>query len=167
MNNSANKASAALSLEQFAERLVQLMPRLVRRLMVQERNYLARGLITLPQLWVLHLAAESQACTMCFLAKTLGLKASTLTGLVDRLVQLGLLKRFSSRTDRRVVLAALTPKGRKILKQLNAERRRSVRNVFRHVSQHERMVYLGIIEKILKALASAELQESGVARPQD
>ena len=153
-----------MPLEQFADQLVRLMPRLMRHLMAQERNYLARGLITLPQLWALHQVAERQTCTMHMLAQALGLKSSTVTGLVDRLVKLGLLKRFNIQTDRRVVLAEITPKGRKILEHLDAERHKSIIYMFRHVSQKERAVYLDIIEKILKALSVIQTRRDTVAR---
>lgn len=155
-----------MPLEQFADRLVRLIPRLMQHLMTQGRNYLARGLITLPQLWVLHQVAKRQTCTMRMLAQALGLKSSTVTGLVDRLVKLGLLKRFNSQTDRRVVLAEITLKGRKILKHLDAERYKSIIHMFQHVSQKERAAYLDIIEKILKALSAVQARRDTVARPE-
>ena len=155
-----------MPLKQFADRLVPLMCRLMRHMMTQDRNYLARGLITLPQLWVLHQVAERQTCTMHMLAQTLELKSSTVTGLADRLVKLGLLKRCNSQTDRRVVLAEITPKGRKILEHMNAERHKSIIHMFQHVSQKERIAYLDIIEKILKALSAAQVQHNTVAHPE-
>ncbi|MBU0714038.1 MAG: MarR family transcriptional regulator [Verrucomicrobia bacterium] len=155
-----------MPLKQFADRLVRLMPRLIRHLMTQDRNYLARGLITLPQLWALHQVAEHKTCTMRMLAQALGLKSSTVTGLADRLVKLGLLKRFNSQTDRRVVLAEITPKGRKILEHLDAERHESIVHMFQHVSQKERAAYLDIIEKILKALSAIQARHDTVARPE-
>ena len=156
MNISSNEGLFKNHIDQFADRLVRLMPRLMRHLMTQDRNYLARGLITLPQLWALHQVAERKTCTMHMLAQALGLKSSTVTGLVDRLVKLGLLKRFNSQTDRRVVLAEITPKGRKILEHLDADRHKSIIYMFQHVSQKERAAYLDIIEKILKALSAVQ-----------
>ena len=153
MNNSSHKRTSEVSLEQFAVRLERLMPRLMRNLMNRDRNYLVRGLITLPQLWALHQVAECETCPMRRLAQSLGLKSSTVTGLVDRLVKLGLLRRFNSRDDRRVVLGAITSKGRNILEHLHAERRKSIVQMFRHVSPAERAAYLDIVEKILNALA--------------
>ncbi|MBU4286373.1 MAG: MarR family transcriptional regulator, partial [Verrucomicrobia bacterium] len=84
----------------------------------------------------------------------------------DRLVKLGLFKRFNSRTDRRVVLAEITPKGRKILEHLDAERHKSIIHMFQHVSQKERAAYLDIIEKILKALSAVQALRNTVARPE-
>ena len=155
MNISPSKGLPGNHLDQFAGRLNLLMSRLMRHMMLQDRNYLARGLITLPQLWALHQVAERKACTMCMLARALGLKSSTVTGLVDRLIKLGLLKRFNSQADRRVVFAEITPKGRKILEHLEAERHKSIVHMFQHVTQEERAAYLDIIEKILKGLSAA------------
>ncbi len=166
MKFSGNKGSFEIPLEQFADRLGQLIPRLMRHLMTQDRNYLARGLITLPQLWALDQVAERKACTMYMLARALGLKSSTVTGLVDRLVKLGLLKRFNSQADRRIVLAKITPKGRKILEHMGVERHKSIMHMFQHVSQKERAVYLDIIGKILKALSAVQVREDIVARPE-
>jgi len=160
MNISSNKGLPKNHLDQFADQLDPLMSQLMRHLMTQDRNYLARGLITLPQLWALHQVAERKTCTMHMLAQALGLKSSTVTGLADRLVKLGLLKRFNSQTDRRVVLATITPKGRKILEHLDAERHKSIIHMFRHVSQKERTTYLDIIEKILKALSAVQARDN-------
>jgi MarR family 2-MHQ and catechol resistance regulon transcriptional repressor len=164
VNISFNKGSSENHLDRFADQLVPLMCRLMRHMTTQDRNYLARGLITLPQLWALHQVAEHKTCSMHMLAQALGLKSSTVTGLVDQLVKLGLLKRFNSRTDRRVVLAEITPKGRKILEHLDAERHKSIIHMFQHVSQKERAAYLDIVEKILKALSAAQTRHDTVAR---
>ena len=156
MKYSGDNQSCVIPLERFADRLVPLISQLMRHLMTQDRNYLARGLITLPQLWALHQVADHKACTMHMLAQALGLKSSTVTGLVDRLVKLGLLKRFNSQTDRRVVLTEIMPKGRKILEHMYAERHKSIIHMFQHVSQKERATCLDIVEKILKALSAAQ-----------
>lgn len=153
MNISRHKGSGQLSLELFVDRLLQLMPRFIRIQVKQERNYLARGLITLPQLWTLRQVAEQGTCSMHALAQAQGVRASTITGLVDRLVALGLLQRRTSDTDRRAVLAAITAKGRKILDALHAEKRMALIGMFRHVSPRERTAYLEIVEKIANALA--------------
>lgn len=160
MNNSNHKASCHLTLEAFTDRLLRLIPRVMHNQVKQERNYLARGLITLPQLWALRQVAEMGDCSMRMLAQSQGLKASTVTGLVDRLVKLGLLKRFANETDRRAVLAMITPKGRKIMSALHTEHRRSIMRLFQHISPKERAMYLAIIEKICHALSALPEQDT-------
>lgn len=154
MNNTKNKTLSELSLKQFAERLVALLPKLHRELISQERNYFSRGLISFPQLQALRVVSEMDSCTMRELAQALALKSSTVTGLVDRLVRLSLVKRYNSLKDRRVVLAAITPKGRKILDHLYEEHRKAIIRLFGNITAQERAAYLDILEKIVGKLSA-------------
>lgn len=144
-----------ISVEQFAERLCALMQKMMGKLLSLDRNYLMRGLITIPQLFVLQQIAEAGECSMSLLARNLGFKSSTITGMADRLVALGLVRRYSPETNRRQVLAEITPKGARILEQVKAERRRSLISMFKLVSAAERAVYLSIIEKIAAQISPA------------
>ena len=118
--------------------------------MRQERNYFVRGLITLPQLRVLSCVAEEETgCAMRKIAEALGIGFSTVTGLVDRLVKIGLVRRITSPGDRRVVMAIVTQKGRRILDHIYRERRRMVITLFEGLSSRERAAYLEIIEKMV------------------
>jgi len=143
-----------MSVEQFADRMSAIMHKIAGRMLSLERNYLARGVITLPQLWILREIADAEKCPMLSLSRNLGLKSSTLTGIMDRLVGLGLVKRFSSESDRRQVLAELTPKGRRILEHIRAERRSSLIEAFGPLSEKERADYLAIIEKVANQIAA-------------
>ena len=124
--------------------------------MSAERNYLARGVITLPQLWILQEIADAGNCPMSLISQNLGLKSSTVTGIMDRVVGLGLVKRFPSESDRRQVLAELTPKGRRILEHIHAERHRSLIDAFGPLSEQERADYLAIIEKVADQIAAKD-----------
>jgi DNA-binding MarR family transcriptional regulator len=137
-----------IPIEQFADRMGVLMRRMAGVMLSVERNYLARGIITLPQLWVLRHIADMGVCPMHSISRSLGIKASTVTGLMDRLVKLGLAKRYTPESDRRGVLAEVTSKGRRILKQIHAERRRMLIETFGQLSAQERSDYLAIIEKV-------------------
>ena len=161
MNNSKGKINHASGLanhmpvEQFADRLGALMHKMAGWRLSLERNYLARGIITLPQLWILREIATAGKCPMCLLSRSLGLKCSTVTGIMDRLVALGLTKRYTPESDRRQVLAELTPKGRRILEHFRAERRHTLINAFGRLSAKERADYLAIIEKVVAHISMA------------
>ena len=137
-----------MTVEQFADRMTTVMRKMKRNMISAERNYLVRGVITLPQLWILQEIADAEKCPMLSLSRNLDLKSSTLTGIMDRLVGLGLVRRFPSESDRRQVLAELTPKGRHILDHIRTERRRSLIAAFGPLSEKERVDYLAIIEKV-------------------
>ena len=143
-----------MTVEQFADRMTTVMRKMKRNMISAERNYLVRGVITLPQLWILQEIADAEKCPMLSLSRNLGLKSSTLTGIMDRVVGLGLVKRFPSESDRRQVLAELTPKGRRIFEHIRAERRCSLIKAFRPLSEKERADYLAIIEKVADQIAA-------------
>lgn len=164
MNISSNKRLLEIPLEQFADRLGRLVDRIEYSQAAQDQNYLARGIITIPQVRALQQVAERKTCAMRMLAMALQLKFSTITGIVDRLVNLGLLKRFNSQTDRRVVLAEITPKGRKILDHVRSEKRKVIARLFQHVSPRERTDFLEIMEKIVLVLSVAEEGGNTTAR---
>jgi len=149
-----NKTKQKISVEQFADRMTTVMRKMKRNMISAERNYLVRGVITLPQLWILQEIADAEKCPMLSLSRNLDLKSSTLTGIMDRLVELGLVRRFPAESDRRQVLAELTPKGRRILGHIHAERRRSLIAAFGPLSEQERADYLAIIEKVAEQIAA-------------
>jgi len=146
--------SKAMSIGEFAERMSSLMHKMVGWRLSMERNYLARGVISPRQLWILREIEETGTCPMCSLARGLGLKFSTTTGLMDRLVALGLVRRFTPESDRRRVLAELTSKGRRILEEFRAERRQTLSNAFGRLSARERADYLAILEKVVAHISA-------------
>jgi DNA-binding MarR family transcriptional regulator len=71
-----------------------------------------RGL-TLHQLHALHTVRAEGNCTMGGLARRLHISLGAATGLVDRLIQQGLLERRPDAKDRRIVRLQLTERGRR------------------------------------------------------
>ena len=143
----------SISPEDFADRFCTLMQHLMRKMTAQERNYFARGLITLPQVRALQLLAETGSCTMRHIAHTLGLTCSTVTGLVDRLEKLALARRIDSSEDRRVVLAAITPKGKRILDHIRREKRKAIMDIFSSATAQERLAHVQVLEKMLARMS--------------
>ena len=71
------------------------------------------------------------------LAEHLGSSLPTLTGLVSRLEERGLVDRTHDRDDRRVVLVALTPAGTVQLHELTAVRRQRLGAALAHLTEDE------------------------------
>jgi DNA-binding MarR family transcriptional regulator len=83
---------------------------------------------------LVHLSeAPDRRLRMCDLANRLHLSASGLTRRLDGLVSRGFVAREAAPDDRRVTLAALTPKGRRKLEQAAPDHVESVR---RHLLDH-------------------------------
>ena len=71
--------------------------------------------LTMPQLKVLFLVNGSAGVRMTQLARSLGMTLSTATGVVDRLVGQGLVRREQVSHDRRLVLLHPTEEGKKVV----------------------------------------------------
>jgi len=140
---------SALSLEEFGDRLVVLLPTLMQQMWAYERDFFSREDISFPQLWALTYLYQHKSCTMCELARAMHSGESTSTGLVDRMAGTKLVKRVRSRVDRRVVTVQLTANGSRAYKQLQRQRRRAFIELFRRVSTAERSRWLEIIEKLV------------------
>ena len=75
--------------------------------------------ITYPQYLVLNALAEADGMSVGSIAHRLALESSTITPLVKRMEQAGLVTRQRSHTDERQVQVDLTPAGRTLLVQCN------------------------------------------------
>jgi len=74
--------------------------------------------LTLPQVKVLYLLYSSGRRSMRPLAEGLGVALPTLTPIVDRLVERGLVERETDPQDRRLVVCRLTPQGADTVERL-------------------------------------------------
>lgn len=74
--------------------------------------------ITVKQLKVMLILSQRQTVTVTALAECLRVHISTVTGILDRLVQQGLVKREEDPGDRRHVVSRLTPDGERVLCRL-------------------------------------------------
>jgi DNA-binding MarR family transcriptional regulator len=74
-------------------------------------------------------APEGQAVTVGFLAERMLLKHHSTVELVDRLVEIDLVARQPDAADRRKVLLALTPKGRRLLTKLSTAHIEELRRI--------------------------------------
>ena len=143
----------ALTLDLFAERLTQLLPRLSRSVCQYDLNLFTQGDITLPQLGILEDLVEFPACTMCELAARLRLQGATATGMVDRLARCGLVSRRRSTTDRRVVHVALTAKGRRCMEAIRRQKKSTLMHGFSRHTTAERARFLDAVEKLERRLS--------------
>jgi len=88
--------------------------------------------------------------TMSDLAKSSGVPANTMTGIVDRLVRQGLVQRETSEKDRRLVLVTLTEYGLEILeKSLDLLDKYSQRLLLPLVKK-EQKILIELLEKVTK-----------------
>ena len=93
--------------------------------------------LTMSQLRVLHILNADPGMTAGNLAERLGVRPSTVTGIVDRLVKQDLVERRSDPEDRRVVRNLLTVRGTEVLSDLARAGREYIMNILEPLSNEE------------------------------
>jgi MarR family transcriptional regulator, organic hydroperoxide resistance regulator len=138
--------------EEFARRVMELMPQLFKAFNSRQDNDLASGAITLPQFWAMYCLSLDEKCKMKKLAEHLEISPAAATGLIDRLIKQGLVVRKNDRTDRRVIWIGLSPKGREMITRIRKQRIKVIIEIFSKLSPQDRANYLRILEKIARVV---------------
>jgi len=130
----------------------QLMPAFLGAMVRRERNAVSQGIITLPQFLGLSFLRKNPDSPVKAFADTLGLKPSSASGLIDRMVHNGLIRREHSKTDRRMVLLTLKAKGERMVDEITEQKQQSVAELFAPLSAEERTTYLKLMQKVVNRL---------------
>lgn len=101
--------------------------------------------MTVHQLEVLHGLVAGEV-TMSQLARRLDISESAATDLADRLVRQGLAERQADPRDRRVVVLALSQKGRRTIGRIERQRRKMAESILGSLSDAQLRELLGLIE---------------------
>jgi DNA-binding MarR family transcriptional regulator len=108
--------------------------------------------LTLPQLRMLYLLVHDGEQTASGLARRLGVAPSTVTGLVDRLVERGVVARSEDRNDRRTIWVRATDDGQVLINSLIASRREQLARVLSELSDADRELVGGALRALLDAV---------------
>ncbi len=107
--------------------------------------------LTMSQLRVLHHLNRQPGMTAGTLAERLGVRPSTVTGIVDRLVRHDLVERRADLEDRRVVRNHLTARGAEVVTDISRAGRMFLTNILDQMSDESlsdlRRVLLGLNEQ--------------------
>lgn len=141
-----------LALSDFAEKIEEVMPTVMRGFAKMQTNELFKGKITLPQFFVLSHLDKHGESKMNELAKVMDVTTAAATGIVDRLVRYGYIMRTYDPKDRRVINVRLTQKGSDLVKKICRQRREVTTDVFGKISKEERETYLAIMMHIRDVL---------------
>jgi DNA-binding MarR family transcriptional regulator len=106
--------------------------------------------LSMAQAKALHLIGHGGPITMSALASRLGVTASTTSGLVDRLVERGLVDRRSDPADRRQVVVDVTADGRRLIDDFRELGSGEFRKILSRLSSDE----LDVLSRAIQILIS-------------
>ena len=116
--------------------------------------------LTMSQLRVLYMLQARPGAPAGAVAAQLKVRPSTATGIVDRLVRDGLVRRERDDLDRRRVRIWLTERGMRVINELRARNRAQIWKIFRNFSEQQ----LHDIDRTFTLLTS-EAERQGVLAP--
>jgi DNA-binding MarR family transcriptional regulator len=109
------------------------------------------GAVSLPQLRLLAVLADLGPARSGQVARTLGLEASTVTRLADRMVAAGHVRRGSDPGHRGVVTLELTASGRRRVASVAAWRHRELARILGRLSPEDRAAVTGALRLLVEA----------------
>ena len=112
------------------------------------RNY---GL-SFPQYNVLRVldASKKSQNKMSDVSRIMLVPSANITGLAKRLVQAGFIIKKPDSKDERVTILEITPKGKRTLRNIEAEKDERLESMLKHLSKNEKFDLLDKIKRIVK-----------------
>ncbi len=140
---------------EYIKELDYIFSRLIYRVRVLHNRYTVDE-ITDTQFIVLR-ALRKGPCNTSFLAQMLGVTLSAVTALINRLHRMGLVTRQRHEKDRRQVLITITPKGIKLLGEVEEKRNLLLALYLAKVSESERKQLLELLQKAVLLFEQEEI----------
>jgi DNA-binding MarR family transcriptional regulator len=137
------KQFSSADVEAMAHELMRRFDVLTEEFLVPEES----GQFSRSETALLRVLAEQESANMSDISAELGLALSSTTGVVDRLVERGMVERTRPENDRRCVKVALTRRGRRAFSILQRDRIRLGVGMLERLSAREQQTLLAIIRK--------------------
>lgn len=138
----------SMTIDRFADRLGEIMEELMQASLKDRANFFHKMKMSMSQFMMLGLLCRRGQTRMSDLARVLNVTTAAVTGIADRLVRDGYVKRSSDPKDRRVVIIGCTAKGQRVVNEMERHRKEHVIKMFGKVSEKERNDYISILEHI-------------------
>lgn len=140
----------ALSNDRPVERSMNAVRSIVRAFRVNTRAIELKMGISLAQLFVLQQLTERSADSLNELAERTATHQSSVSVVVRRLVERGLVSRTSSSSDRRRIEIAVTPAGRALLEDAPTTIQTQLMTALRRLSRDDQNMLAGLLERWLR-----------------
>jgi DNA-binding MarR family transcriptional regulator len=146
--------------QELAEQVADLEQLILRVSWMEQRRFaqqLSEFGLTVPQFFVLRsIRRREQHPTMSTLADETLQRCATITGIVGRLVKLGLVERQRDKHDRRRVLVELMPHGRELVDEVRHFRAQRLREALSHLPPGDARELLRLLKVYLEAFPGVD-----------
>lgn len=140
--------ATALSIEKQAERLATAISKIIRNIELSYSTVQERRELTKPQMLTLLSIVKTKKCKMSDLSKLTGMALSALTGIVDRLIDKGFVRRERDLEDRRIVKVVATERGTAIANEYYQVYLNDIKKALSRIGLEDRENFVSLFEKI-------------------
>jgi DNA-binding MarR family transcriptional regulator len=141
--------STAISISQDkVERLADIIMVLQRCFILRLSRELSGGPVSFAQFFLLGHIDCKDGLSMSKIAETMHHTTAAATGLVDRLENLGYVRRTHAQSDRRKVLVRITDKGTELVHRIRQDMVSNLHLIMETLSPEEQAMWVQIYEKI-------------------
>jgi MarR family transcriptional regulator, 2-MHQ and catechol-resistance regulon repressor len=144
--------TTAPTLNRQAQRLHRAVSDLVRKYQFRDRNEIYCFGISVSQCYALEEIGQEGHLSMGALAGHMHLSVSTMTRVVDQLVEHGLVGRCYDENDRRVCCVEPTSRGRELLARISGELLASERAILSRIPAENRGSVISALEELSRAV---------------
>lgn len=148
-----------LSLE---DQVIAALRRITRAIDLHSRLLLKTSGLTAPQLTALQSVRRLQPVTVGALAREIHLGHATVTGILTRMEDRGLVVRTRGSHDRRSVLVELTAEGDKIVKEAPSPLQERFHQELSRLQEWERTMILATLQRIASMMDAEEIEAAPV-----
>ncbi|MGR3321282.1 MAG: MarR family winged helix-turn-helix transcriptional regulator [Pseudooceanicola sp.] len=134
-----------------------ILRRITRALELSGKQYAKDVGMTDVQLRVLRIVAESRSTTPTAVANHLGVTQATMTSLIDKLCDKGLVHRSRSERDRRQTIIAATPEGTRRTLAVKDPLKEHFASEFEALEDWEQTMIVTALERIASLLAARDI----------
>ena len=150
--------------EELVKQVIDLQRKINRVLRSQIPDAWMELSLTIAQLKSLFFISSQGSTNLSKLAAALGVTSANVTGIVDRLVEQGLISRAQNPEDRRMSLLQATDKGQALITDLRERQMSLLSNVLYNMSQDKLAALVQGLSSLLKA---CELSQEEIRNEDD
>lgn len=111
-------------------------------------KYIQKAKLTIPQFHVMLVAYFNGPTSLKKISELLSVTNANITCVIHNLVKINLIKTESSKIDRRIVIADLTPEGRELVEKILPDFNSSLKNSLSNLDEKEKEVLNSLLIKI-------------------
>lgn len=137
--------------------ILRSLRRITRAIDLHSKQLLAECGLTGPQLVCLRTIGRQTHVSVGQLANAVSLSQATITGIVDRLVDRGLVRRRRGTTDRRSVSVSITDAGRELVASAPSPLQERFSSRLRALPEEERRSLSAALERVVQMMDGSEL----------